>query len=103
MFSYNLFVAAAYVARAESISEAHQDGNENVTSREGFMSSWHDIPASLKILLTNPVLMFITLGDCTEGLAISGFATFLPKFIQNQFAQTVSWAALLTGIPSLIY
>jgi hypothetical protein len=41
--------------------------------------------------------MLITLAGTGEGLATSGFATFMPKLIQNQFGITASWASMLGG------
>lgn len=58
---------------------------------------FQDFPKALKMLFMNPVFMFLTLAGCSEGLATAGFATFLPKFIQNQFTKTPANAAFLTG------
>ncbi len=85
------------IANRGKISEAHQNGSDDVCAKEGFMSTWRDIPISLKLLLTNPVIIFVTLSTITEGMVVTGVATFLPKIIQNQFIQGLSWAALLAG------
>ena len=34
----------------------------------------------------------------SSGMITSGFATFMPKFIQNQFGVSAGWAAMLTGM-----
>ena len=52
---------------------------------------------ALKILICNPVFMFTALANVSETTLAAGFATFLPKIIQNQFTQTASWSALLAG------
>ncbi len=49
-------------------------------------------------MVRNPVFVFCTLGGVTEGIVTAGFATFLPKFVQNQFTLTPGSAALITGI-----
>ena len=52
----------------------------------------------------NPVLIFVTLGSATEGLLTTGFATFLPKYVQTIFGVTPATAALYTGmseVPSI--
>jgi len=52
----------------------------------------------MKALLRNPSYMFITLAISAESLAIGGFSTFIPKFVETQFNFTASNAALYTGI-----
>lgn len=53
---------------------------------------------AMKALLQNPSYMFITLAISAESLAIGGFSTFIPKFVETQFNFTASKAALYTGI-----
>lgn len=48
-------------------------------------------------LLKNPVLMCLVLASAVEALVATGFATFLPKFIENQFGFSSSYAATLGG------
>ena len=57
-------------------------------------SAW---PAT-KALIRNFPFMCICLASASEGLAVGGFSTFLPKFVETQFHYTASNAALLTGI-----
>ena len=45
----------------------------------------------------NPVLVFTALGSVTEGFLTAGFATFLPKYVQNQLTLTPGSAAVMTG------
>ena len=45
----------------------------------------------------NPVLVFTALGSVMEGFVTAGFATFLPKYMQNQFTLTPGSAAVMTG------
>ena len=81
----------------QKTSQAHQDGSEETCSQPGFFTTWRDIPVALRILLTNPVLMFPTGAAVLGGLLLTGYLTFLPKFVQNQFGITATWAALVTG------
>lgn len=84
--------------RARKVSEAHRGSSESdVVERVGFGTSIRDLPKSLKILLRNPAFMFLNVAAAFEALLLSGFATFLPKFIESQFGVTASWAALLVG------
>ncbi|KAF6038322.1 SLCO4C1 [Bugula neritina] len=55
------------------------------------------MPTSMMILLKNPAFVCQCLISSVEGFLLSGLSTFLPKFIANQYNQTNSWAAMLTG------
>uniref|UniRef100_A0A663MW90 Solute carrier organic anion transporter family member n=1 Tax=Athene cunicularia TaxID=194338 RepID=A0A663MW90_ATHCN len=46
----------------------------------------------------NPVLMSLIIASSSEALVATGFATFLPKFIENQFGKTSSFSATLAGL-----
>lgn len=52
----------------------------------------------LKDLLTNPVFVFLALGATFEGMAVTGFSTFSPKFMEAQFRMSSSQASLYTGL-----
>ena len=90
-------LSAGIKAQSKRFNQAHDDGSVEVVNQDNFLQSWSDVPTSFKFVLSNPVLIFLTLGLITEGIVLSGFATFLPKIIQNQFGQTASWSALLAG------
>uniref|UniRef100_A0A8C0AUR0 Solute carrier organic anion transporter family member n=1 Tax=Buteo japonicus TaxID=224669 RepID=A0A8C0AUR0_9AVES len=62
--------------QAEKISETHNDG----------------MTSSLY------VLMSLIIASSSEALVATGFATFLPKFIENQFGKTSSFSATLGGL-----
>lgn len=97
----SLFPGAKAV-RESRVSEAHEDGSEEKTRRPGFGTSLKDAPMVFWIIIKNPTFLLATLAACTEGIVVSGFATFVPKFIQNQYGQTASFAAVLTGMESAI-
>jgi sodium-independent organic anion transporter len=97
MFPFPKETPAGLRNTSQRVSEAHQNGAEEECSKEGFMSTWRDVPKAFTLLVKNPVLVFTTLATTIEGCIIAGFATFLPKIIQNQFKVSVSWAALLAG------
>uniref|UniRef100_A0A8C0AUQ4 Kazal-like domain-containing protein n=1 Tax=Buteo japonicus TaxID=224669 RepID=A0A8C0AUQ4_9AVES len=44
------------------------------------------------------VLMSLIIASSSEALVATGFATFLPKFIENQFGKTSSFSATLGGL-----
>jgi hypothetical protein len=89
--------AAANKIRMKRKSETHQSERNDKASREGFGTKWKDMPEALKILLTNPVYMFLNMAGVFEGLVVSGVATFMPKLIQNQFSVSAGYAAILGG------
>ena len=82
---------------------AHNDGSEVIASRDGFGVGIRDLPVAMWLLVKNPVNMLVTLGAVTEGLLTSGFATFMPKFLQNQYGLTAGAAAMLGGRSVVIF
>nr|XP_045379311.1 solute carrier organic anion transporter family member 4C1-like isoform X2 [Camelus bactrianus] len=77
-------------------SQAHQSNSLQNTDGN-FGQSFKDFPAALKNLMRNTVFMCLVLSTCSEALVTTGFATFLPKFIENQFGLSSSSAATLGG------
>ena len=90
-------VTDAAVVRKFRVSMAHDDGSEEKMAAIDFGQSVRDLPAVMGILLKNPVNMLVTFGAVTEGLLVSGFMTFVPKLIQNQFGLNAGVSAMLGG------
>ncbi|XP_056181709.1 solute carrier organic anion transporter family member 4C1 [Falco biarmicus] len=84
--------------QAEKISETHNDGSELLVEARNIGKSYKDFPVALLILLKNPVLMSLIIASSSEALVATGFATFLPKFIESQFGKTSSFSATLGGL-----
>ncbi|NXY71031.1 SO4C1 protein, partial [Glareola pratincola] len=84
--------------QAEKISETHNNGSEGLVESKNIGKSFKDFPMALLILLKNPVLMSLIIASSSEALVATGFATFLPKFIENQFGKTSSFSATLGGL-----
>uniref|UniRef100_A0A663MVQ6 Solute carrier organic anion transporter family member n=1 Tax=Athene cunicularia TaxID=194338 RepID=A0A663MVQ6_ATHCN len=80
--------------QAEKISETHNDGSEAFVETKNIGKSFKDFPMAL----LNPVLMSLIIASSSEALVATGFATFLPKFIENQFGKTSSFSATLAGL-----
>ncbi|XP_042106726.1 solute carrier organic anion transporter family member 4C1 [Ovis aries] len=78
------------------VSQTHQSDSLQATDGN-FGQSFKDFPAALKNLMRNTVFMCLVLSTCSEALITTGFATFLPKFIENQFGMSSSSAATLAG------
>lgn len=79
--------------RASKVSEAH----EGTASRSAAFGALHELPRAAAALLRNPTFLFLNLAGASEGLLLSGFAAFMPKLIENQFAVNAANAALLLG------
>ncbi|XP_040477975.1 solute carrier organic anion transporter family member 4C1 isoform X2 [Ursus maritimus] len=83
---------------SERICQTHQEKNSSLKqTEENFGTSLKDFPAALKNLMRNAVFMCLVLSASSEALITTGFATFLPKFIENQFGLSSSFSATLAG------
>ena len=86
--------------RETRVSQTHGDDGSMavaISSKTRKLSDLRYLPSAIYQLLKVPPFMFITFAGATEGMITSGFATFMPKFIQNQFGVTAGWASMLTG------
>ncbi|XP_010177455.1 PREDICTED: solute carrier organic anion transporter family member 4C1, partial [Mesitornis unicolor] len=92
------FLPGTAKIQAEKISETHNDGSEVLVETKNIGRSFKDFPMALLILLKNPVLMSLIIASSSEALVATGFVTFLPKFIENQFGKTSSFSAVLGGL-----
>ncbi|XP_006913310.1 solute carrier organic anion transporter family member 4C1 [Pteropus alecto] len=79
------------------ISQTHQSNGSLQYIDANFGKSFKDFPAALKNLMRNTVFMCLVISTSSEALVTTGFATFLPKFIENQFGLSSSFAATLGG------
>ncbi|XP_027461732.1 solute carrier organic anion transporter family member 4C1 isoform X2 [Zalophus californianus] len=83
---------------SERTCQTHQEKHSSLKhTEENFGTSLKDFPAALKNLMRNTVFMCLVLSTASEALITTGFATFLPKFIENQFGLSSSFAATLAG------
>ncbi|XP_059500706.1 solute carrier organic anion transporter family member 4C1-like isoform X2 [Stegostoma tigrinum] len=83
--------------KLEKISQAHSGEASKAFAQANFGHSFKDFFAVLQMLLKNPVFMSLVIAGTTEAMVITGFVTFMPKFIENQFGLTASLAAILGG------
>ncbi|XP_078070846.1 solute carrier organic anion transporter family member 4C1-like [Mustelus asterias] len=81
----------------QKISQAHNYRSANDLTQHNFGGSFKDFLSVLLMLLRNPVFMALVVAGTSEALVITGFVTFMPKFIENQFGLTASLAAILGG------
>ena len=78
-------------------SQTHADGSEELTRRADFGTTFKDFPLSMKIIFCNPTNILVNIAGGTEFLNISGFATFMPQFIQQMFSLNAGQAAIIGG------
>jgi hypothetical protein len=91
-------------ARADTFSsKATQTNNNNNNKSTKPFQSIAGLLSVMWALLKNPVFMFITLAGASEGIMITGFATFMPKIIQNQFGVSAGFASILGGKKVLLF
>ncbi|XP_068103577.1 solute carrier organic anion transporter family member 4C1-like isoform X2 [Hyperolius riggenbachi] len=83
--------------QASRISQAHSNGSEDIVDSKNLGKSFKDFPLALWLMVKNPVLMALTFSSCADAMIATGFATFLPKFIENMFSLTSSFSAILGG------
>uniref|UniRef100_UPI00398EF65F solute carrier organic anion transporter family member 4C1-like isoform X3 n=1 Tax=Pristiophorus japonicus TaxID=55135 RepID=UPI00398EF65F len=82
----------------QKVSQAHRYESAGVFKQDHFGETFSDFFAVLWMLLKNSVFVFLAIASIAEGLVITGFVTFMPKYIENQFGQTASLAATLGGV-----
>ncbi|XP_023564382.1 solute carrier organic anion transporter family member 4C1 [Octodon degus] len=84
--------------QAAKTSQTHQSKSSALSHLdEDFGQTIKDFPAALKNLMRNTVFVCLVLSTSSEALITTGFATFLPKLIENQFGLTSSFAATIGG------
>ena len=103
IFGFPKFMPNSAVLRSQRVSEAYAQspavGADAPASNAA--QGTNNILRAIKLLLTNPTFMFLNLAGATEGMLLSGFAAFSPKFIEAQFSLTPGWAAMLVGFATI--
>uniref|UniRef100_A0A4W3JHK7 Solute carrier organic anion transporter family member n=1 Tax=Callorhinchus milii TaxID=7868 RepID=A0A4W3JHK7_CALMI len=84
--------------QAEKMSWAHKYGKDAMFTKDFIGNGIKDFPMALMMMLKNSVFMCLTISTCTEMVSLAGLGTFLPKFMETQFGQTASQAAILGGL-----
>lgn len=85
-------------AHAGKITSHFKDGvSPTAPNPEPSKSLKHFCVTSVS-LLCNPCFLFISFSMVTEGISLSGVATFMPKMIENKFRVSASTAAMFSGL-----
>ena len=103
-----VYLLLIYFAAAENIrktrqSEMHKGKETKLSSVSADRLPIRQFPKVILALLRNPPFLFTVLAGASEGILTSGFATFVPKFIQNHFGVTAARAALYTGLYMYVF
>ncbi|XP_060066849.1 solute carrier organic anion transporter family member 4A1-like [Ylistrum balloti] len=86
--------SAQYMAeRRKEVYKNKEKPQDDVPRKISLINVWK----SLKLLITNPTYVFLSLGTAVDGLLLVGISTFIPKFIEIQFGLPSSTAALYVG------
>ncbi|KAK7479082.1 hypothetical protein BaRGS_00029674 [Batillaria attramentaria] len=85
-------------AHAGKITKYYTAGVSPSSSDIEQTKSFKHFCATSVSLLCNPCFLFISLSMVTEGISLSGVATFMPKMIENKFRVSASTAAMLSGL-----
>ncbi|KAM3940652.1 solute carrier organic anion transporter family member 4C1-like [Leptodactylus fuscus] len=83
--------------QCQRISEAHNNGSEGIVDSKNLGKNFKDFPLAFWLMVKNPVLMTLTFASCADAFITTGFAAFLPKYIESQFSLTSSFSAILGG------
>ncbi|KAJ8322339.1 hypothetical protein KUTeg_000810 [Tegillarca granosa] len=89
---------SASTVRSTRVSQAYAHDSDEKDTETQQKRSYRDLPQIVMSLLKNPVFILLTLAGSVEGLSTSGFATFLPKLIQNQFGVSAAKASMYGGL-----
>lgn len=83
-------------------SQAHS-GDRTASASQGSTTGFRIkmLPKSVMSLLRIPPFVFTMLAGASEGMLTAGFATFVPKYIQNVYGVSSGTAALYTGAASV--
>jgi len=73
-----------------------------ISNNQDFGKSFKDVPHSIKVLMSNPVYVFVVLSYCSDGMFINGLATFGPKYIESIFDIKPSMAGVYFGCVSIV-
>ena len=88
---------ATKAIRAAKKSEAHTSTKKKRTIRKSPGKPWLNILMSLKLIVTNPVWILLTVAGILEFGIVHALESFLAKLIQFQFRMTAGTGAMVAG------
>ncbi|KAL5014579.1 hypothetical protein ScPMuIL_008849 [Solemya velum] len=96
---YGEELPSAKRVRLTRISQTHKQANslDKVEAEATTHRSFRDLPAATMVLLRNAPFICLCLAGASDGIIMSGFSTFMPKFIQNQYGVSAGLASMLAG------
>ncbi|KAK3598167.1 hypothetical protein CHS0354_008841 [Potamilus streckersoni] len=97
LLAFGTELPAAGIVRKTRLNQEYKGDRTLHEVSESNDVSIRKLPAVLCRLLRNPTYVCITIGETSEMFLMSGFSTFLSKFVQLQFNLSAGFAAVLTG------
>ncbi|KAK3587445.1 hypothetical protein CHS0354_007936 [Potamilus streckersoni] len=101
MVAYPKRLPGSAKLQAERKSEACGNATDSLVQSETFGKSWRDFPKAIWNLVQNPTYIFLSFSVSTEGMLVSGIATFGAKFLQEKFNLPAALASFVIGIISV--
>jgi len=94
----NIYKKDKHYIESESGNAGVDSGLMEIKSMEkDTFGNLKTLPQAVMKLFANKVFLYVTLAFCCEITIISGFMTFLPKYIEHQFDVNISLANIYTG------
>ncbi|XP_038068558.1 solute carrier organic anion transporter family member 4A1-like [Patiria miniata] len=84
--------------RAQRESQAHAKSDRSgKASQKEFGKAWRDFPSALRIMVRNPTFMAVAVGLAADNLLMTGFGTFLPIYLEEQYGLSSGIANIIVG------
>ena len=84
--------------RKQKISEAYSTDKKDDIVKGDMDIRVSELPHHIKVLFTNPVFVLLTLFQCCDSFIIAAFASFGPKYVENQLGLGAGLAGGLFGL-----
>ncbi|XP_076457171.1 solute carrier organic anion transporter family member 4A1-like [Babylonia areolata] len=101
LFGFPKSLPGAEEYKAEKEKEVYKGKDEGQKATDSQPLGVQHILTSLRYLVTNPTFMFLNMAAATEGIIVSGFSTFAPKFVEFQFSLTSASSAQYIGLVAI--
>lgn len=85
------------IRKTKMAANMTKSSNDVMEAQPGFTGTCKEFPSILKDLLTNLTFVFSSLAHVGDSVIVVGFASFGPKYIENQFSISASLASMLFG------
>ncbi|XP_077990594.1 solute carrier organic anion transporter family member 5A1-like [Glandiceps talaboti] len=98
ILGYPKTLESAATKEEEDAKNENQNEGDNHIPMQFTSGKLRHFPRAVYSLFTNPIYVCTTMSGAMELAIVTGFVTFIPKFIESQFSLPPSTASLLTGV-----